>query len=87
MSPRPPRPWRSFAPRPPSSSFAPSNGTRTRRAQAERLAHEQVLREIDDAAAAELKAEEERLDREIAQQEATERKAQAEAVAKALRRP
>ena len=55
--------------------------------QAERLAHEQVLHEIDEAAAAELRAEEERLDRELAQQEATERKAQAEAVAKALRRP
>lgn len=54
--------------------------------EADRLAHEQVLREIDHAAAAQVKANERQLDREIAQQEAAERRTQAEAVAKALRR-
>jgi hypothetical protein len=57
------------------------------RAAAERAAEERMLRELDEAAAADLKAKEERLKREMAQQEAAERRAQAEAVAKALRRP
>ena len=55
--------------------------------EAERMAQERVLRELDEAVAADLKAEEERLRRQMAQQEAAERKAQAEAVATALRRP
>jgi hypothetical protein len=55
--------------------------------EAEREAQERVLRKIDQATTAELKAREEQLERELVQQEAAERKAQAEAVARALRRP
>ena len=50
-------------------------------------AHEEQLREIDSEAAAELAARERQLRREFAEQEAAERRALAEAVARALRRP
>jgi hypothetical protein len=55
--------------------------------EAERREHERVLREVDEDAAADLKAREELLERELEQQEAAERLAQSEAVARALRRP
>ena len=56
------------------------------REEIERTGQERVLSEIDEAAAAQLEAEEKRLERELAREEAAERQAQAEAVAKAVRR-
>lgn len=55
--------------------------------EAQRRADDRTLREIDDTAAADIKARERELTRELAEQEAAERRAQAEAVARALRRP
>ena len=53
---------------------------------AERRAHEEVLADIDRAAEAEAQARDEALRRENAEREAADRRAQAEGVAKALRR-
>ena len=50
-------------------------------------AHDEKLDEIDREAAVELAAREQQLRREFAEQDAAERRAQAEAVARALRRP
>lgn len=55
--------------------------------RAERRSRERDLAEVDAAAEADLRAREEQLDRELAAQEDAERRAQAEAVARALRRP
>jgi len=55
--------------------------------EAEQLAHEQAMRKLDAVAAAELRAREAEQRRELAREEAAERDAQAEAVARALRRP
>lgn len=54
--------------------------------EAEDQAHARVLRDIDQAAAADVKARGDELRREMAEQEAAERQTQAESVAKALRR-
>jgi hypothetical protein len=56
-------------------------------AEAEQAAHELTLKEIDDAAAADIAAGEEQARRELAAQEEAEQKAQAEALARALRSP
>ena len=55
--------------------------------KAERLAHERKLASIDEAAAADIRAREAKLRRELAERDARERQAQAAAVARALRRP
>ena len=54
---------------------------------ARRQAEDRALQEIDEAAAAELRAREQQLEQEAAAQAAAERRAQAAAVARALRRP
>lgn len=56
-------------------------------AEAERAAHEMTLQEIEDTAAADIAAGEEQVRREMAAQEESEQRAQAEALARALRRP
>lgn len=56
-------------------------------AEAEQAAHELTLQEIEDAAAADIAAGEEQARRELAAQEEAEQKAQAEALARALRSP
>jgi len=56
-------------------------------AEAEQAAHEMTLQEIDDAAAADIAAGEEQTRRELAAQDEAEQKAQAEALARALRSP
>jgi len=55
--------------------------------RAERLALKRTLRGIDDASEAEISRREEALREEVAAQESAERRAQAEAVARSLRRP
>jgi hypothetical protein len=55
--------------------------------EAEQAAHVRTLREIDESAEAELRAREVQMRREIAEQEAADAQSQAEAVARALRRP
>lgn len=55
--------------------------------EAQRQTDDRTLREIDETAAADLRAREQQLEREFAEQQAAERRAQAEAVARALRRP
>jgi hypothetical protein len=55
--------------------------------EAQWRAEERALHDVDKAAAIELRAREEQLKRELAEQDAAERRAQAEAVARALRRP
>jgi len=57
-----------------------------RQRDAEQAMHERTLREIDEGAAAQVAANEERLRRELAAQEDADRRAQAEALARALRR-
>lgn len=57
------------------------------RAEAARLAHERTMREIDAASETEIEANEAQMKYELAQQERAERQAQAEAVARALRKP
>ena len=56
-------------------------------AEADRLRHAQALRAIDAAGRAELDRRDAQLRREVAEQERAERRAQARAVAEALRRP
>jgi hypothetical protein len=56
-------------------------------AEAERRAHEETLRGIDEEADAYQRAADERAQRELAEQDAAEREAQAAALARALRRP
>lgn len=53
---------------------------------AEQAAHDMTMQEIDERAAAEVAARDEELRRELAAQEEAEQKAQAEALARALRR-
>ena len=55
--------------------------------EADRRAHEQRMRRIDEEAAAYERAADERARRELGEQEAAERQAQADALARALRRP
>jgi len=55
--------------------------------EAERRAHEQQLAAIDHAAEVDAQVQEEVLSKEMAEREAADRRAQAEAVARALRRP
>lgn len=55
--------------------------------EAERRAHDEALRAIDTAAKEDVEANERRLEQELAEQERVERKAQAEAAARAVRRP
>ena len=56
-------------------------------ADADRRAHEETLRAVDEAAESYQREADERARRELAEQEAAEQKAQAEALARALRRP
>ncbi len=55
--------------------------------EAEQAAHEMMLQEIEDTAAADIAAGEAQTRRELAAQEEAEQKAQAEALARALRSP
>jgi hypothetical protein len=57
------------------------------RLRAERVAYERALQAVDAGAERELRARERALTEELARQEAAERRAQAEALARALRRP
>jgi cell division septum initiation protein DivIVA len=61
--------------------------TEQARVDAERKDHDRRLREIDSATTAELERRDAQLRAELAQQAAAERRSQAEAVARALRRP
>ena len=55
--------------------------------RAEQRSHDRTMKAIDDAAAADLKSREAAVEREFHAQQEVERRAQAEALAKALRRP
>ena len=55
--------------------------------EAERRAHDELMRGIDEAAEAYQREADERARRELAEQDAAERAAEAEALARALRRP
>lgn len=70
-----------------ASELAASQRVDHEETEAERLAHERSMEEIDRVAALELEEREEQLRREFAEREATERRADAAALARALRRP
>jgi hypothetical protein len=70
-----------------SQGLSMARGNEPLSAQVLKVPHHASRHGINQTAAADLAAREERLRRERAQQEASERQAQAEAVAKALRRP
>ena len=83
---RRPPPWKRCEPRPPTSNLTPSAATTSGRSTPSDNEHQSRLDAIERDAEAAIQAGEQQARRELAAQEAAERRAQADAVARALRR-